>query len=101
MEADAGSPRVERAGVGPNHSLPEVRSLQAFVTQVVFNKLGHRPVEEHVPCLLIFPEPFFDLLLRWGLADPQIAITRGAQGIAQSAEHVTHRAPAFHVSRRE
>src|SRR5882762_7945241 len=101
MEADAGGSCVERAGVGPNHSLPEVRSLQPFVTQVVFNELGHRPVEEHVPCLLIFPEPTFNLFLGGRLTDPQISIAFWTQGIAQSAEHLTHRAPAFDVPRSE
>jgi hypothetical protein len=77
--------------------LPEIRSLQPFVTQVVFYELGHRPIEEHVPRLLIFPEPPFNLFLTGRLSDPKIAITCRTQGIAQSAEHVTHRAPAFDV----
>jgi len=92
---------VEWAGISPNYALPEVRSLQPFVTQVVFNELGHRPVEEHVPCLLIFPEPPFNLFLGGRLADPQISVTFWTQRIAQSAEHITHRAPAFHIPRSE
>src|SRR6267143_5917680 len=101
MEADAGGSRVERAGISPNYALPEVRSLQPFVTQIVFNELGHRPVEEHVPCLLIFPEPPFNLFLGGRLADPQLSITFWTQRIAQSAEHITHRAPSFHIPRSE
>ena len=34
-------------------------------------------------------------------ADPQIAITCRTQGIAQSADHVAHRAPAFYIPRSE
>src|ERR1700730_7147031 len=101
MEADAGGPGVKWAGVGPNHSLPEVRSLKPFVTQVVFDEFGHRPVEEHVPCFLIFPESLFNLLAGGRFANPQIAITCRTQGIAQSAEHGSHLTPALHIPRRE
>src|ERR1700731_2996384 len=101
MEADAGSSCIERAGIGPNNSLPEVRSLQPFVTQVVFNEPGHRPVKKHVPRLLIFPEPPFNLFLGGSLTDPKIAITCRTQCITQSAKHVIHRAPTFHIPRSE
>src|SRR5580700_504585 len=101
MEADAGSPCVEGAGVGSNHPLPKVRSLKPFVTQVVFDEFGHRPVEEQVPCFLIFPESLFNLFAGGRLANPQIAVTSRTQGIAQSAEHGSHRTPALHIPRRE
>src|ERR1700726_3352893 len=97
MEADAGGSCVERASIRPNYSLPEVRSLEPFVTQVVFNELGHRPVKKDVPRLLIIPEPPFNLFLGGSLTDPQIAITCRTQRITQSAKHVTHCAPAFHI----
>src|ERR1700720_1692530 len=99
MEADAGGSCVEWAGVCPNYSLPEIRNLQPFVTQIVFDELGHRPVEEHVLCLLIVPKPRFNPFASGRLADPQIAITCRTQGIAQSTKHVIHCTPAFHISR--
>src|SRR4029077_13506668 len=98
MESDAGGPCVEWAGGGPDHPLPEVGSLKPFVPQVVFDEFGHRPVEEHMPCFLIFPESLFNLLAARRLANPQIAVTSRTQGIAQPAEHGTQRAPALHIS---
>ncbi len=101
MEADAGGARIERARVRPDHALAEIRDLQAFVAQVALDELGHRPVEEHVLGFIVVAEPRFDLLARGRLADPQIAIARRTQCIAQAAKHVAHRAPAFHVARSE
>src|SRR5882762_1380267 len=54
-----------------------------------------------MPCLLIIPEPPRNLFLRGRLADPQITIPCRTQRITQSAKHVTHRAPAFHIPRSE
>src|SRR6202162_69819 len=97
MEADACRSCVEWARVRTNHSLPEGGTLQTFITQVVFNKLGHRPVEEHVLRLLVAAEPPFNLLPRGRLADPQISATFWAQNIAQSTKHIRHCTPAFHI----
>src|SRR5579862_4415551 len=99
MEMDAGGSCVEWAGVCSNHSLSEVRRLQPFVAQEIFNELSHRPIEEHVLCLLVSAEPFFNLFDGWRLADPQIAIACRTQCIAQSAKDVTHRAPAWNILR--
>src|SRR5258706_6913108 len=101
MEANAGGSCVEWAGVGANHSLPEVCNLQPFVTQIVFNEFGHRPVEEHVLRLLIVSKPRVNLFARGRLADPHIAVTCRTQGIAQSAKHVAHCTPAFDIPRSE
>ncbi len=101
MKADAGGSRIERARVGPDHALAEVRGLQALVAQVALDELGHRPVEEHVLRFVVVAEARLDLLARGRLADPQIAVARWTQRVAQSAKHVAHRAPAFHVARRE
>src|SRR5260370_36536819 len=59
MEADAGGSSVEWAGVGTDNPLTEVRDLQPFVAQVVFNEPGPRPDEEHVPGVLLLPQPAF------------------------------------------
>src|SRR5258708_7363352 len=75
MEADAGGSSVEWAGVGTDNPLTEVRDLQPFVAQVVFNELGHRPVARHVPGLLVLPEPVVNLFAGGTLPDPQIAFT--------------------------
>ena len=101
MEADAGGAGIERAGVRPDHALPEIRALQALVAQVALDEFGHRPVEKHVLGFAVIAEPRFDLLARGRFADPEIAIARRTQCVTQSAQHVAHRAPAFHVARRE
>ena len=80
----------------PRYALCRRSSLQ-----VALYELGHRPVEEHVLGLVVVAEPLFDLLARGRLADPQIAIARRTQCIAQPAQHVAHRAPAFDVARSE
>src|ERR1700739_4136922 len=101
MKAYAGGSWFERAGVGADNPLSEVGSLEPFVAQVVLNELGHRQGEGHMPFFLIVPESLFNLFAGGRLADPQIAITRRTQGIAQPAEHSAQRAPALDISWRE
>ncbi len=101
MKADAGGSCIERAGIGPNHPLSEVPRLQSFVAQIVFNELGHRPLEEHAFRFFVLPQPLVNLFAGGSLPDPHIAIASRAQRIAQSAQHIAHRAPALHIARSE
>jgi hypothetical protein len=101
MEADGSRARVEGTGIGPDDTLTEIGSLQAFVLQIMLDELGHRPVEQKMlRCVLegkIRAKPLLNLLLSGRLANPTVAVTGGSKGIAQAADKIVHGTPAGHV----
>ena len=101
VKANGSCAGVEGAGVGADDALAEVGNLEAFVAEVVLHKLGHRPIEEHGAGLRIVAEAVFDLLAGGSVADPEIARTRRAEGIAQTADHVAHGAESIHIAGRQ
>src|SRR5947209_4981897 len=101
METDRGGPRLLRAGVRADDPLPEIRHLQALVSQIALDILRHRPRKEQAARLLVAAQPLFELLSRRRTADPHVALIRWTQSIAQPGHDRVHRAPAGDVSRRE
>src|ERR1700692_3560335 len=90
-------PRIERTGIGTDHSLPEISCLQPPIGQILFYKFSHGPVEEHPPCFFIVTKSFVNLFARRSLANPKITFACGSQRIARPANHVIHFAPALDI----
>src|ERR1035441_10300575 len=100
MEADGSGAGIEGAGVGADDALAEVGDLQALIAQVVFDELGHGPVEEDGTRFRVTAEALFDLLAGGRLADPSVAgpgvgtgaaaCRCGPQCIAQAADDIAH-----------
>ncbi len=97
VKTNGGGTGIERAGVGANDALAEIGDLEAFVDEVVFDKLRHGPVEEHRAGFYVIAEQQFNLLACWRIANPQIVFTCGPQRIAQPAKYIAHGLPARHI----
>src|ERR1700761_320496 len=98
MKSNGGGAGGEWAGIRTDHSLPQVRRLQALIPQVVFDEFGHRPIEQHMLRLLISVKTRFNLFPCRRLTDPHISVVCRPQSIAQPADHVIHGAPAFYIT---
>ncbi len=90
-----------RAGIGADHTLPEVGHLEPLVLEVVLDAIDHRPLEEEMPGLDVAPQPLVDLLERGGSADPEVASPGGPQGVAQPRLDRGKIAPAVNIDGRE
>ncbi len=101
MKANRSGARVERAGVGANHALAQIRALQPLVAQIALYKLRHRPIEEQSARLIVRADTLLNLRARRRFADPEVTFARRSQCIAQSRNHVIHRAPAIHIAGRK
>src|SRR5258707_11263960 len=101
MKANGRCAFVERAGVGPDDSLPKVGNLQLLVLQVVLDKLGHRPVEKHSLGLGIVAQALFNLLPCRRFTYPDIAVTGRTQSIPQTLDNGAHGAETIEILRRK
>src|SRR5580698_6671 len=111
MKANRSRALVERTRICADDSLTEIGHLQPFVFEISFDQLGHRPVEEQLPSLIVVAQAVFDLIARGRVSDPKIAsrktintprflaaLKAWPQRVAQSADHVAHRLEAGDIA---
>src|ERR1700726_1282744 len=101
VKSNGGGAGIKRARVGTDNALPQVGHLQTLVVQILLDELRHRPLEKQFACFVITAQANFDLLACGSFADPEIALTRRPQRVAQSPQHFAHGLPALDILRRE
>ena len=64
MEPHRRGPRIVRAGVGPDDTLPQIGEVHPLVVQVPLDQLDHGPLEQDRARFGIATEPALDLVAR-------------------------------------
>ena len=68
-----------------DHSLSQIRHLQPLIADESLHALEHRPIVEQRARVVVAAEPPVDLLARGRRVEPEVAIVRGTQRVAQPA----------------